>query len=343
MMWNYLHAALLSGATIVLYDGATAYPAKDALWELAAATRIQHFGTSAPFLVYCMKEGLQPGKKYDLQHLRSIGSTGSPLPSEAFDYVYEDIHPQVWLCSMSGGTDICTAFVGSNPWWPVYAGEIQCRALGCALAAWDEGGQPLEDEVGEMVVTRPMPSMPVAFWNDPEGIKYQEAYFEHYPGVWRHGDWVRITPRQGLVILGRSDATLNRQGIRIGTAEIYRAVDQVPEIQDSLVIHLEIAGEVDFMPLFVVMKEGQVLTNAVIQATKSTLRATYTPRHVPDAILQVPAIPYTISGKKMETPIKKILLGYDEDKAVNKGSMRNPESLDFFRNYAAQWRMDAGA
>lgn len=341
MMWNYLHAALLAGATIVLYDGATAYPAKDHLWALAAETGMQHFGTSAPYLVYCMKEGLQPGKQHNLSRLRSIGSTGSPLPSEAFDYVYQDIHPQVWLCSMSGGTDICTAFVGSNPWWPVYAGEIQCRALGCALEAWDESGKPLMDEVGEMVVTRPMPSMPVAFWNDPDGEKYREAYFEHYPGVWRHGDWVRITPRQGLVILGRSDATLNRQGIRIGTAEIYRAVDQVPEIQDSLVIHLEVAGEVDFMPLFVVMKQGHPLTDAVRQTIKSTLRATYTPRHVPDQVLEVPAIPYTISGKKMETPVKKLLLGVAEEKAVNKGSMRNPESLEFFKTYASQWRIDA--
>mgnify|MGYP006267974371 CR=1 FL=1 len=330
MMWNYVQAALLTGATIVLYDGSPGYPDLNVLWEMAAEIPIHHFGTSAPYVVACMKRGLKPGAQYDLSALRSLSSTGAPLPPEGFDYVYEAIKQDLWLASMSGGTDVCTAFVGGVPTEPVYSGEIQRRALGCAMQSYDDDGQPLQDEVGEMVITRPMPSMPIYFWNDPDGRRYRASYFEHYPGVWRHGDWLRITPRHTLVILGRSDATLNRQGIRIGTAEIYRAVDQIEAVQDSLIVNLEQPDGSHYMPLFVHLREGQPLTEEVQQAIKQRLRDEYTPRHVPDEIIAVLEIPYTISGKKLEAPVKKILMGIAVDQAANPGSMRNPDSLDFF-------------
>lgn len=330
MMWNFVQAAFLVGATIVLYDGSPAYPNLNVLWEFAQQAKINHFGTSAPYLVACMKEGLQPGKTFDLSALRSIGSTGSPLPPEAFDWVYEHVKSDLWLCSMSGGTDVCTAFVGGCPFEPVYEGEIQCRALGCALMAWNEAGQAVVGEVGEMVITEPMPSMPVYFWNDPEGHRYTESYFEMYPGVWRHGDWVRITERGSLVIYGRSDATLNRHGVRIGTAEVYNAINKVPEVRDCLVVNLELEGGRHYMPLFVVLQPGIQLDDTLCQKINSALRTEYSPRHVPDEILEVPDIPYTISGKKLEAPVKKILLGMPIDKAANRGAMRNPESLAFF-------------
>lgn len=330
MMWNFVQASLLSGATAVLFDGSPAYPNLDVLWAFAEQAGIHHFGTSAPYLVACMKRSMSPGRDYDLSSLRSIGVTGAPLPPEAFGYVYEAIKADVWLCSMSGGTDVCTAFVGGCPLLPVYMGEIQCRALGCALYAFDEDGQPLEDEVGEMVITKPMPSMPIYFWNDPDKQRYLESYFEMYPGIWRHGDWVKITPRDSLVILGRSDATLNRHGVRIGTAEIYRAVHQIPGIKDSLVVNLELSGGRHYMPLFVLMEEGELLTEELKSALRRRLRSDYSPRHVPDDIIAVEDIPYTISGKKLEAPVKKILMGHAIEKAANPGAMRNPASLDFF-------------
>ncbi|MCB0578561.1 MAG: acetoacetate--CoA ligase [Phaeodactylibacter sp.] len=330
MMWNFVQASLLVGATIVLYDGSPGYPDLNVLWAFTEQAGIHHFGTSAPYLVACMKQGLQPGKDYGLSRLRSIGSTGAPLPPEAFGYVYREIKEGVWLCSMSGGTDVCTAFVGGCPLEPVYLGEIQCRCLGCALYAFDDDGQPAVDEVGEMVITRPMPSMPIFFWNDEDKQRYLASYFELYPGVWRHGDWVKVTPRHSLVILGRSDATLNRQGIRIGTAEIYRAVNQVREVKDSLIVNLELSGGRHYMPLFVLMNEGEALTDEVKGRLRQILRSEYSPRHVPDEIIEVRDIPYTISGKKLEAPVKKILLGRPPEKAANPDSMRNPESLDFF-------------
>ncbi|MGN6439592.1 MAG: acetoacetate--CoA ligase [Agriterribacter sp.] len=334
MMWNFVNAALLVGATIVLYDGSPGYPDLNSLWKLAETAPIHHFGTSAPYIMACKKAGISPGKLFDLSVLRSISSTGSPLPPEGFDYVYEHIKHDLWLCSMSGGTDVCTAFVGGNPWMPVYEGEIQGRALGCQLYAYDESGNALEDEVGEMVITAAMPSMPVYFWNDPGFEKYTESYFDTYPGVWRHGDWVKITPREGVVILGRSDATLNRQGVRIGTAEIYRAIDAVTQVKDSLIVNIEQAGGGDYMPLFVVMKEGALLTDEIKLSINKALRAAYSPRHVPDEIIQVNDIPYTISGKKMESPVKKILMGKPVERSVNTGSVRNPASLDFFIAFA---------
>lgn len=331
MMWNFTLAALLTGSTIVLYDGSPGYPDMNALWDLAEKSKITHFGTSAPFLVGCMKAGISPGAGFDLRALRSIGSTGSPLPPEAFGWVYEHIKSDVWLSSMAGGTDICTAWVGGNPLLPVFQGEIQCRCLGCAMESWDEDGRPVPSgEVGEMVVTRPMPSMPVYFWNDPDGSKYRSSYFEHFPGIWRHGDWLCITERRTLVILGRSDSTLNRQGVRIGTAEIYRAIDRIPELKDTLIVNLEHEDGSDWMPLFVVLQPGAELNETLVSTVKSALRKAYSPRHVPDAIIPVPDIPYTISGKKMETPVKKVLQRKPLEKAYNRDSMRNPEAMDFF-------------
>lgn len=336
MMWNFVQASLLVGATIVLYDGSPAYPDMAILWKLAAEIPIHHFGTSAPYIIACMKNGLTPGTSFDLSSLRSIGSTGAPLPPEGFDYVYEKIKKEVWLCSMSGGTDICTAWVGGNPWKPVLEGEIQCRCLGCAMFAFDEKGNAVYDEVGEMVVTRAMPCMPVYFWNDENFERYQSSYFKMYPGVWRHGDWVKITPEGGVIILGRSDTTLNRQGVRIGTAEIYRAVDKIPEVKDSLIVNIELPHGGDYMPLFVVMQEGKELTRDVTDRIKQQLKTGCSPRHVPDKIIVVPDIPYTISGKKMEAPVKRILMGKPADEAANKGAMRNPESLDFFKTERAR-------
>ncbi len=330
MMWNFVQASLLVGATIVLYEGSPAYPDLNALWAFAERAKINHFGTSAPFIVACMKKGLSPKEKYDFSQLRSVSSTGAPLPPEGFDWVYEQVKDDVWLCSMSGGTDVCTAFVGGCPLEPLYEGEIQCRALGASVEAWDEEGRSLIEEVGEMVITRPMPSMPVFFWNDPDNKRYLSSYFEKYPGVWRHGDWIKITERGSLIIYGRSDATLNRQGVRIGTAEIYRAVDKVRGIEDSLIVNLELPDGSHYMPLFVKLEEGVHLDEALKKRIKTQLRSDYSPRHVPDEIIEVPEIPYTISGKKLEAPVKKILMGMDAGKAASKDSLKNPSALDFF-------------
>jgi acetoacetyl-CoA synthetase len=279
-----------------------------------------------------MKQGVRFWKKA-FPDLRSISSTGSPLPPEAFDYVYEHIKPTVWLASMSGGTDVCTAWVGGNPLLPVYRGTIQGRCLGCAMESWDELGNPIVNAVGEMVVTRPMPSMPIFFWNDLDFSKYNASYFEFYPNVWRHGDWLLLHSNGALEIQGRSDATLNRYGIRIGTAEIYRVLDGIHQVRDSLIVNLELTGGRHFMPLFVVMKEGHVLDDAIKTLIINALKTEYSPRYVPDAIVEAPDIPYTISGKKLETPVKKLLMGVLLAKAANVGSMRNPAALDFFIAY----------
>lgn len=330
MMWNYIHGSLLAGGTMVLYDGSPGYPELSVLWKFAAQARIHHFGTSAGFILACIKAGIHPAALGNLGALRSVSSTGSTLPPEGFEWIYRTVKHDLWLASMSGGTDVCSAFVGGNPTLPVYAGEIQCRALGCSLEAWSEDGHPLLDEVGEMVITRPMPSMPLYFWNDAGFKRYTESYFDIYPGTWRHGDWIQITPRQGVIIYGRSDATLNRGGVRIGTSEIYRAVDKVKEVKDSLVICLEKSGGEFWMPLFVVMQDGVALTDDIRKKINTAIRTDYSPRHVPDEIIAVPDVPYTISGKKTETPVKKILLGKDPAAVLNTGSLRNPASMDFF-------------
>jgi acetoacetyl-CoA synthetase len=335
MMWNFLQASMLVGAVPVLYDGSPGYPDLNALWKLAAGLPIHHFGTSAPYLTACMKQGLQPGRAFDLSALRSIGSTGAPLPPEAFDWVYENVSESVWLCSMSGGTDVCTAFVGGVPFKPVRRGRIQGRALGCALYAYSEDGQRLTGQLGEMVIEQPMPSMPVYFWNDEGGQRYHASYFADFPGKWRHGDWIELFEDGSLIIQGRSDATLNRKGIRIGTAEIYSVLDGIPQLQDSLIINLEQEQGEDFMPLFVVLAEGQTLDDELIQTIKQELRIQCSPRHVPDAIYAVPDIPYTLSGKKMEVPVKKILMGMDISRSLNQDAVRNPAALNFFLTFAA--------
>ncbi|MDU8884597.1 acetoacetate--CoA ligase [Yeosuana sp. MJ-SS3] len=341
MMWNFVQSALLMGASIVLYDGSPTYPNFDSLWAISDKIDIHHFGTSAPYLVASMKKGVDAKSNFDLSSIRSISSTGAPLPYEAFEYVYNNIKKDVWLCSMAGGTDVCTAFVGGTPFYSVHAGEIQCRALGVALYAYDDKAKPVYDELGEMVIVKPMPSMPIYFWNDKDNKRYKSSYFEHYSGIWRHGDFIKINSKtNGLIIYGRSDATLNRHGIRIGTSEIYRAVNKIEEVEDSLIVNLELDEGKHYMPLFVKMKNNLTLTEDIKGKIIFQLKREYTPRHVPDEILEVNDIPYTISGKKMEAPIKKILLKMPLERSINFDSMRNPESVDYFIEFAKsikQW------
>ncbi|MFC5410551.1 acetoacetate--CoA ligase [Larkinella bovis] len=345
MMWNYAVASLLAGATLVLYDGSASYPNLDVLWNLAERARINHFGAGAAYLLACMRADLSFSNQPKLSHLRTIGSTGSPLPPEGFRWVYESVKKDVWLISLSGGTDICSGFVGGSPLLPVFEGEIQCRLLGCKLDAFDESGKPVRNELGEMVILEPMPSMPIYFWNDPGNQRYKASYFEHYDGIWRHGDWIKITDRKTVIIYGRSDATLNRDGVRIGTSEIYSAVESVPAVSDSLVVCLELHGGRYFMPLFVVLKDqpGEPpteLDEAVAQQIRQALRTQYSPRHVPDAIFQVPEIPYTISGKKVEAPIKKILMGLSPERVTSRDTLRNPSALDTYIQLADTLKSD---
>jgi acetoacetyl-CoA synthetase len=327
MMWNYLVSALLHGTTIVLFEGAPAHPDMGALFRMAAEERVTYFGTSAPFLVACRKAELEPGKLADLSALRSLGSTGAPLPDEGFEWVYEAIKADLALGSVSGGTDVCTAFVGSSPELPVRTGEIQCKCLGVAAEAFNESGEPVLGEVGELVVTEAMPSMPVFFWSDPEGERYRESYFDTYPGVWRHGDWVRFDAEGRSVIYGRSDSTLNRDGVRMGTSEFYRVMDEQSEIVDSLVIETGTLGKPGKLWLFVVLTEGTQLDEDLAARLRSSLRSTLSPRHVPDEIRAVPDVPRTLSGKKLEVPVRKIMTGVPEDQALNRGSLANPECL----------------
>ncbi|TXG37093.1 acetoacetate--CoA ligase [Seonamhaeicola maritimus] len=335
MMWNFLQSALLMGASIVLYDGCPTYPKFDSLWNFSDDLSINHFGTSAPYLVANMKKQIDIKKAHNLSSIRSISSTGAPLPAEAFDYVYNHIKNDVWLCSMAGGTDVCTAFVGGTPFYNVRSGEIQCRALGVSLYALDDLGNTVEDDLGEMVINKPMPSMPIYFWNDKDNARYKSSYFEDYPGKWRHGDFIKINSiTNGLTIYGRSDATLNRHGIRIGTSEIYSAVNKIKAIEDSLIINLELEGGKHFMPLFVKLKNGYGLSEEIKTKINKQLKSDYSPRHVPDEIIEVQDIPYTISGKKMEAPIKKILLKMPIEKSINIDAMRNPESVQFFIEFA---------
>jgi acetoacetyl-CoA synthetase len=327
MMWNYLVSGLAVDASIVLYDGSPAHPDLSTLWRMAAEEGVTYFGTSAPYLMACRKEGLRPGDVADLSGVRGIGSTGSPLPAEGFRYVYEAISPSVHLQSVSGGTDVCTAFVGASPLVPVWEGEISCRHLGCAVEAFDPEGRPLTGAQGELVITRPMPSMPVGFWNDPDRSRYRAAYFEDFAGAWRHGDWITFTERGSCVISGRSDATLNRGGVRVGTAELYAVVESLDEVADSLVIHLD-AG--DRLLLFVVVRDGGEVTAELRARISSELRTALSPRHVPDEVLAVPGIPRTLSGKKLEVPVKRILTGTPADEAASRGSLADPSSLDPF-------------
>lgn len=329
MMWNFLQASMLAGAVPVLFDGSPGTPDLNSLWKLTAEFPIHHFGTSAPYLIACMKKGLTPGTDFDLSALRSIGSTGAPLPPEAFDWVYNHVKKDLWLCSMSGGTDVCTAFVGGIPSKPVRRGKIQGRALGCDLKSMDEDGNEVVGSLGEMVISNPMPSMPVYFWGDEENARYKSSYFEKFEGKWCHGDWIQIEENGQLQIFGRSDATLNRKGIRIGTAEIYSVLDRISGVQDSLIVNLEKKDGSDIMPLFVVIDSDQNEMQ-LFETIKQQLKEECSPRHVPDLILKVDEIPYTLSGKKMEVPVKKALMGLDVSKHMNRDASRNPKAMDVF-------------
>ncbi len=333
MMWNFLIGSLLVGGIPVLYDGSPGHPDLDVLWKLADDAKVSLFGTSAAFLGACMKAGLRPGDSHAFGALRSIGSTGSPLPVAAFGWVYDAVKPDVWLASMSGGTDVVSAFVGGCPLLPVHAGELQARALGARIEAFDADGTPVIGRTGELVITAPLPSMPIAFWNDPDGVRYRESYFEMYPGVWRHGDWIRITERGSAVIEGRSDATLNRQGVRFGTSELYGVVERLPEIADSLVIGVERPDGRYWMPLFVVLAHGAVLDDGLTARLIAAIRSDLSPRHVPDEIHSVPAIPRTLSGKKMEVPIKRLLLGQPLSAVAAPGSTADPAALAYFERF----------
>jgi acetoacetyl-CoA synthetase len=337
MMWNFLIGGLLVGAPIVLFDGNPGHPDLGALWRLAEKHRITVFGTSAPFLQACLKAGLRPGDENDLSSVRSIGSTGAPLSEDGFRWIGDAVGAQIQIGSMSGGTDVCTGFVGSAPNVPVWMGEISCAALGARVVAYDEAGKELVDEVGELVITQPMPSMPVMFWNDPDGTRLREAYFEDFPGVWRHGDWVRVTPRGSYVIYGRSDSTLNRGGVRMGTADFYAVVEGFAEVADSLVIDTTELGPRDEGALlcFLVLADGASLED-VEPGLRKALRSELSPRHVPDRFVVVEAIPRTLNGKKCEVPVKKILAGVAPEKAVSRGALLNPDALAPFLDLAAR-------
>ena len=328
MMWNFLIGGLLVGAPVVLFDGNPGHPDLGALWRLAEKHRITVFGTSAPFLQACLKAGLRPGDENDLSGVRSIGSTGAPLSEDGFRWIGDAVGAQIQIGSMSGGTDVCTGFVGSAPNVPVWMGEISCASLGVRVVAYDEEGKELVDEVGELVITNPMPSMPVMFWNDPDGTRLREAYFEDFPGVWRHGDWVRVTPRGSYVIYGRSDSTLNRGGVRMGTADFYAVVEGFDEVADSLVIDTTELGARDEGALlcFLVLADGASLED-VEPGLRKALRSELSPRHVPDRFVVVEAIPRTLNGKKCEVPVKKILAGVAPEKAVSRGALLNPDAL----------------
>jgi acetoacetyl-CoA synthetase len=334
MMWNYLVGGLLAGAAVVAYDGSAVHPEVDALWRLAAEVGVTYLGSGAPYLVSCMKAGLRPGSQVDLTRLRGVGSTGSPLPPEAFDWVYAAVTPgaagDFVLGSFSGGTDLCTGFVGPNPLLPVRSGIIAGPCLGAKVEAFDAGGAAVIGEVGELVLTASMPSMPVGFWGDDTGERYAASYFGHYPGIWRHGDWIMIMPDGGCVIYGRSDATLNRGGVRMGTSEFYRVVAELPEVVDSLVIDTGKLGTEGRLVLYLVLAPGLALDGDLKNRIRGLLRSALSPRHVPDEMYQVPGVPRTLSGKKLEVPVRKILTGTPVSEAADRDSLANPEVLAYF-------------
>jgi acetoacetyl-CoA synthetase len=342
IMWNSQIAGLLGGTTICIFDGspAGAHDAHDwtTLWRFVAATGVTFFGAGAAFYASCLKAGIEPAKHADLSRLRALGSTGSPLAVDCYRWVYAQLPKvdgrDIWLTPISGGTDFAGAFVAGLPTLPVVEGEMQCRCLGAAVEAWDESGQPHVDEVGELVCVKPMPSMPLYFWNDPDQARYRGSYFDMYPGVWRHGDWIRITPRGGAIIYGRSDATINRHGIRMGTAELYRAVEAEPEVLDSLVVDLEYLGRESYMPLFVVLRDGMKLDAVLTRRLKDAIRTALSARHVPNEIIQVDAIPRTLSGKKMELPVKKLLMGTPAVQVFKLDAMANAAAVDWFVDFA---------
>ncbi len=330
VMWNVLQGGLLTGAASLLYDGNPGFPDMDVVWEFAEKSKMTVFGTSAAYLSACMNHGMEPGRDYDLTRLRTVGSTGSPLSPEGFRWVYDKVNHDVLLGSVSGGTDPCSAFVGCCPILPVKAGELQCRCLGVNAWAFDPRGNTLTDQVGELVITDPMPSMPLYLWNDTADKRYQESYFDMYPGKWRHGDWVKFTPEGGGIILGRSDSTINRFGVRMGSSEIYAAVEELSEVADSLVIGYTDHKEDYRMPLFVVLAPGLILDAALKQKINQKIRSALSPRHAPDEIYAIAEVPSTLNGKKLEVPVKKVLSGVPLEDAVNLDSMSNPRAMDYF-------------
>jgi acetoacetyl-CoA synthetase len=336
MMWNFLVGVLLTDASIVLFDGNPGHPDLGTLWDLAARTGMTCFGTSAAFIASCMKSEVRPAQGRDLSALGAVGSTGSPLSPEGFRWIYDQLGRDTWLFSTSGGTDLCTALVGGVPTRPVYVGELQARMLGAAVEAWSPDGRPLVDEVGELVIAKPMPSMPIYFWGDESGERYRDSYFSMWPGVWRHGDWIKITDRGTAVIYGRSDSTINRGGVRMGTSEIYRAALAVPEVVDALVIDVPKQHTDGWMPLFVVLRDGASLSDELTARIRQRIRDDCSPRHVPDEIRQIVEVPRTLSGKVLEVPVKRILMGTPPEEAASRESLANPAALDYFVTLAEQ-------
>ena len=334
MLWNFITSIPLTGALPVLYDGHPAYPAPDALWRMADEAGVASFGASPTYVDQLSRSGIVPRERYRLEKLRTINLAGSPATPESMAWFYRNVKEDLWVANGSGGTDCCTGFVGGVPTLPVRAGEIQAPQLGVSAKAFNARGESVIDEVGELVLTEPMPSMPLRFWNDPDNRRYVETYFQEYPGVWRHGDFFRIDAQGRCFVLGRSDATLNRYGIRIGTAEIYRTLALIPEVQDALIVNLDLPGGGFFMPLFVKLAQGVELNPALEARIRDTLRREYTPRHVPDKIYQAPGIPYTLTGKKMEVPVRRILTGVPAEQAANRSGVSDPSALDFFIAYA---------
>ena len=330
MMWNWLTCSLATGATLVLFDGNPFHPHPGALWELAAQEGISVFGTSAGYIAALQASGVEPGKTYDLSRLRAVLSTGSPLSEEGFQFVYDHIKSDLQLASISGGTDLNGCFALGNPMGPVYSGELQCRGLGMKVEAFDENGQPVIGRQGELVCTAPFPSMPIYFWDDPDMRKYHDAYFDMYPGIWRHGDYITVTERGGVVMYGRSDATLNPGGVRIGTAEIYRQMDAIEEIADCVVVGQNWKNDVRVV-LFVQLAPGQALTDDLQQRIRATIRANASPRHVPAKIVAIPDVPYTLNMKKVELAVRKVIHG---EPVTNKDALRNPEALDYYADLA---------
>ncbi len=344
IMWNSQVSALLAGATICIYDGNAGFPDWNPLWRFAADRAISFFGAGAAFYASCLKAGVEPGRDFDLSALRSLGSTGSPLSDDAYRWIYGHVKEDVWLAPISGGTDLAAAFTCGSVTLPVRVGEMQCRGLGAAVHAFDEAGHALVDQVGELVCTEPIPSMPLYFWNDPGDRRLIESYYDMYPGVWRHGDWIRFIPHDeddgtrslGAVIYGRSDATINRYGIRMGTAELYRAVEALPEVLDSLVVDLEYLGRDSWMGLFVVLRDGHALDDTLTKRINGEIRGALSARHVPNAVYAIASVPRTLSGKKLELPVKKLLMGQPLDRVVNRDAMANPDSMDWFVALAAE-------